>query len=319
MSVCKGHRYCRTPYGFSQSPYLQEITAFVAQACVFEEGQEMIDKLTGATVNAKQIERIGHAYGEMLEAQQEGEADALRPKDDSPHYGMMDGGMVLTREDDWKEMKLARLFKASDILPENNGRNFIRQSQYVAHLGGTQGFFRKLCAHTDHLTNMVWVCDGAKWIWDWVKENYPEAVQILDYYHAKEKLCGFAKELFGGSQEDIQLWVDQQEDLLFSDEVGLVIANIALQPCKGKAKELQRALLTYYENNKGRMMYRAYKEKGLLIGSGPMEAAHRNVIQQRLKLSGQRWTIEGAQQIANLRVAKKSDRWGKVKKLANLN
>jgi hypothetical protein len=33
------------------------------------------------------------------------------------------------------------------------------------------------------------------------------------------------------------------------------------------------------------------------------------VIQQRLKLSGQRWSIEGAQKIANLRAYKKSNRW----------
>lgn len=43
-----------------------------------------------------------------------------------------------------------------------------------------------------------------------------------------------------------------------------------------------------------------------LIGSGAIEAAHRNVIQKRLKLSGQRWTIKGAQQITNLRTYKKS-------------
>ena len=92
----------------------------------------------------------------------------------------------------------------------------------------------------------------------------------------------------------------------------MVIANIALQSCKG------RPLLTYYENNKGRMRHKTYKEKGLLIGSVPIEAAHRNVIQQRLKLSGQRWTIKGAQQIANLR-AKKSEQWEKIQKLANLS
>jgi len=44
-------------------------------------------------------------------------------------------------------------------------------------------------------------------------------------------------------------------------------------------------------------------------GSGPIEAAHRNVIQQRLKLSGQKWTIKGAQAIANLRCYQKSNAW----------
>ena len=40
-----------------------------------------------------------------------------------------------------------------------------------------------------------------------------------------------------------------------------------------------------------------------------IESAHRNVIQQRLKLSGQRWSMKGVQQIANLRACKKSNQW----------
>lgn len=98
-----------------------------------------------------------------------------------------------------------------------------------------------------------------------------------------------------------------------------VIKHIEDTSCKGKAKQLQRTLLTYYENNLSRMDYKRYREKGLLIGSGPMEAAHRHVVQCRMKLSGQRWTIKGAQQVVDLRVANKSNQWGKVLKLINLN
>ena len=53
----------------------------------------------------------------------------------------------------------------------------------------------------------------------------------------------------------------------------------------------------------------------MLIGSGAIEAAHRDVIQKRLKLSGQRWTIKGAQQIINLRTYKKSNNWKQIKEL----
>ena len=102
------------------------------------------------------------------------------------------------------------------------------------------------------------------------------------------------------------------------DKVSTVIENISLLPCKGQPLQMQRNLLTYYESNKGRMMYKTYQTQGLLIGSGPMEAAHRHVIQCRMKLSGQRWTIKGAQQVANLRVANKSGRWADVLQLINL-
>jgi hypothetical protein len=113
---------------------------------------------------------------------------------------------------------------------------------------------------------MVWICDGAKWIWDWVKENYPESVQILDYYHCKEKLCEFAKEFFK-EETPMHEWIDEQEGLLLADQVDWVIANISLMTCNGKAKQSQRAVLTYYENNRERMKYQTYRQKGLLIAA----------------------------------------------------
>ena len=75
-------------------------------------------------------------------------------------------------------------------------------------------------------------------------------------------------------------------------------------------------ILSYYRNNQGRMLYGSYRRRGLLIGSGPIEAAHRNVIQHRLKRAGQRWTEQGVQRLANLRVLRKSDRWDNVVELA---
>src|SRR5690606_19960480 len=76
----------------------------------------------------------------------------------------------------------------------------------------------------------------------------------------------------------------------------------------GEAKEKLSSLLSYYKNNKKRMLYGTYKKQGYLVGSGPIESANRNVIQKRLKLSGQRWTEQGAQHIACLRAFIKSMR-----------
>jgi len=63
------------------------------------------------------------------------------------------------------------------------------------------------------------------------------------------------------------------------------------------------------------MKYGTSKKKGWLVGSGAVESAHRTVIQKRMKLSGQRWTLNGAQQILNLRVAHKNENWEQVVQL----
>ena len=59
-----------------------------------------------------------------------------------------------------------------------------------------------------------------------------------------------------------------------------------------KTAQKRRSLLTYFENNKDRMCYKIYQEKGYLIGSGAIESAHRTVVQARMKRSGQRWSIK---------------------------
>ena len=54
------------------------------------------------------------------------------------------------------------------------------------------------------------------------------------------------------------------------------------------------------------------EEQGLMFGSGPVEAANKTVIQARLKKSGQRWTMDGANALIQLRTVNKSEKWGLV-------
>ena len=63
------------------------------------------------------------------------------------------------------------------------------------------------------------------------------------------------------------------------------------------------------------MQYHLFKEKGLVIGSGAIESAHKDVSQKCLKLSGQRWTKSGLQQMAQLRVVYKSKKWDHIEQL----
>jgi hypothetical protein len=61
------------------------------------------------------------------------------------------------------------------------------------------------------------------------------------------------------------------------------------------------------------MRYKQYRKTGCgIIGSGAIEAAHRTVIQKRMKLAGQRWSITGAKNMLRLRVISMNKQWGKV-------
>lgn len=65
------------------------------------------------------------------------------------------------------------------------------------------------------------------------------------------------------------------------------------------------------------MKYKTFIDKNLRIGSGAIESAHRDILQQRLKLSGQRWTKKGIQEIANLRIPYKSNKLDNQRNLLN--
>jgi hypothetical protein len=147
--------------------------------------------------------------------------------------------------------------------------------------------------------------------WDFWESEHPEAVQILDYYHVIEKLGKWAVDVFSNPEER-QHWMEQQEAYLLNDQAEEIIEAIQAISTRAANKKQQRQLLTYLNNNLHRMRYKSYRDQGYCIGSGAIEAAHRHVLQKRLKLSGQRWTPKGLQQVANLRVAYLSNQWEQV-------
>jgi len=203
---------------------------------------------------------------------------------------MLDGAMYLTREDSWKESKLGRIFCADENVKISKNRGIISKSTYVSHLGSSKEFFPKFEYHLDGLKSIVIIVDGDKWIWNWADDFYPDATQLLDFYHAKEHLCQFAIIHFNDKKQSHK-WIEKQCKTLLEGDVTDVIQAIKVLPFGSKKKEKTKEnLINYCEKNRKRMNYKAFIKRGLLIGSGAIESAHRNVLQQRMKLSGQHWT-----------------------------
>ena len=290
----------------------------MGQSQVFEDGEELFLKMMGIEVSRMQIQRVSECYGEHIEAQhqryiEKGEcAPAIADNKKDTVYVMVDGSMLFTREEGWKEIKVGRVFAQKDCVQVQEKRNEIVKSQYVCHLGDHQQFLNKFECYVEDYKKKVCIADGAKWIWNWAEDTYPVMVQILVYYHAVEKLSGYAKEQISDTEQRKQ-WLDKQKELLSDNQAATVLEVVQQQQGHTEAAEKQRkAVISYYENNLKRMQYKTFREAGYMIGSGPMESAHRTIVQQRLKLSGQKWSIKGAQRIVNLRAYQKSNRWDEV-------
>ena len=273
-----------------------------------------------------EIQRQVMKYGSEIEELLHQATPCAELEEEEKVYAMMDGAMILTRESGWKEVKLGRVFKEKSLHNESKKRNWIRSSEYVGHLGDHKSFenkFSQIVGKYEGLkNNLVFINDGARWIWKYIDAEFPNSTQILDYYHAVEHLSSFGKlYFFKKKSEAFKNWLEQIKILLKVKGIDEVVGEIkALKQKTATVEQERRKLIAYCERNKKRMDYPKFIKQGLLIGSGAIEAAHRTVTQKRLKLSGQRWSINGAQNVINLRTLNMSGRWNvihsKLRKLA---
>ena len=302
------------------SSLTQETMCYIGQHLVFRDAEEVLNTLTGANINAKQIERVCHKYGQWIE-QEDNHAVSENhykayglEKANELHYVSVDGAIYLTREESWKENKLGRIYQPKDIVVVSPKRTELTQSTYVTHLGDHKKFTAKMDYHLENLKRIVFIADGARWIWKWIEQYYPESIQIVDYYHSKEHVCEFAK-LYFKDEKQKSKWTDRLSTLMQEQGITPVIKEIEKLPKQPETTRKRNNLINYYRKNIDRMPYHLYLEQGLLIGSGAIESAHKDVLQQHLKLSGQRWTMKGFQQMAQLRVVYKSKQQHRIKQL----
>ncbi len=316
----KDHVLCKGTSSFKISERMRGLMCLLGQSVVFEEASEIFKEILDVEISAPQIQRICVHYGELLDPLIESNCEAVIPKLETnkkgdPAYVMVDGSMLFTRDDKWRELKLGLIFYDSQVVDIQLNRRKICKSIYVSHLGNVDEFFPKFERFLVPYKNKVILGDGAKWIWNWAEDNYPGSIQILDFFHAKEKIVLFAKHQFLDDEKRIS-WILKQKEKLLNNQVEQVISII--KKCRSRNDEAQtakRKTIAYFVDHEDRMQYKTYKEKGLMIGSGPVEAAHRSVIQQRMKLSGQKWSLRGAQAMANLRCYKHSGAWAVIKRI----
>ncbi|HMQ83562.1 MAG TPA: UPF0236 family protein [Saprospiraceae bacterium] len=251
--------------------------------------------LLGIEVSESQVYRTCQRVSAQLEAEalcSPSEAlEVLESEANQEVYGMVDGSMLFTDEG-WQETKLGRVFTA-DLIEHKTHRWQVNESQYVAKRGHYESFtaqFEQLLPPQSECKK-IFVTDGALWISNWIKATYHSCVHILDFFHVLEKVAE-------AKPKDTQ-WLELQKKDLLASRTTKVINRIKLLP---NSKCFDN-LIGYLEKNQDKMNYKYYREKGWMIGSGPIESAHRTVLQVRMKRSGIRWANHGCDNMIKLRVA----------------
>jgi hypothetical protein len=198
-----------------------------------------------------------------------------------------------------------------------NGSNEIKSKEITAFIGNAEKFRGHVLniavnAGYGKIKDVVIIGDGAAWIRNIGNELFPDAVQILDLYHLKENIYKYAKNKFQNSPKEYIPWA---EAFIKKIEDGEVEDALRLLPEGENLPAGVPNLRTYINNNIDRINYPEYKAKGYFVGSGAMESANKVIVHRRLKQSGMRWSVSGAQAVLTLRAKVESDNWDEVEAL----
>ncbi|CCK63908.1 ISKra4 family transposase [Mycobacterium canetti] len=327
----------------SLSPGLRRMVARAAAVQPFAGAGELLAELAGVQLTPKRIERSAETDGTTAATRIAAEAPAIAhramavlpvpaDRDQAPDklYIAIDGtgvpmvpaavrdragnnpdGRARTRE-----VKLACLFTQTTV---DEARRPVRDpdsTTYVGSFAPAEAFATLVHAEArrrgaDHIRQLVVLGDGAPWIWNLATTILPEATPIVDLYHARQHVHDLAGQLAPALGEHHSDWLTARlVDLDSGDIETLVTQTERLYPHlpDDTARDTAKAL-GYFKTNAQRMRYAYFREHGLFVGSGTVEAGCKVLIGQRLKLSGMRWNLPGATGILTLRCHQASGRW----------
>jgi hypothetical protein len=170
---------------------------------------------------------------------------------------------------------------------------------------------------------LVFLGDGAPWVWKTAQELFPQAIQILDWYHAMEHVWAVGRAKFKSNEVALEAWVRHREEELWNGKTAAVLKAIQeiskqLGTPNPKLSEAAKAFdprwiafrnVGYFKTNQARMNYPLYRQQNLPLGSGVVESSCKHVVGTRLKGPGMRWDEPGAEAILALRCEDLNERW----------
>jgi hypothetical protein len=319
------------PNGMSAE--LERLAGMVGVQMAFGKGSQVFAELTLISLSDQALDKAAQAYGEEIE-QMEGEwqvearaGEALLrwQREASPPlrlYGALDGTMVHTRgeeEHPWRELKIGSWFEARGRPPKRPDGDWRIEAYHVSHytdICPAQEFGELTWAsgvqrNAQLARELIFLGDGAEWIWNLVEEHFPQATQIVDWFHACQYLTSVAQ-VVSRDDEERHRWLEQVRSDLWEGRFDAVIAACQTQVnAKGEEDPAAKAV-TYFANNRHRMDYPTYRAQGYQIGSGTVESAAKQIGTQRMKVPGARWNLPSARRVAKARAAFLSGQWNTI-------
>jgi hypothetical protein len=297
----------------------------------YRRAAEYFSRLTQVSCSRSSLQRLVNEYGGKAVLHQAQEAQAMvqvpkaeaevvwrsMPEPDSEQMNIsMDGVMINVIGEGWKEVKMVTVSAVSHAVEQETGKRRTRLTHhsYRAGLWDAADFANQQWAEAcrrgvERTAYLSSVNDGAAWIWNVTRMCYGNCVEILDWWHAVERLWTIAHQQFGPDTPQASAWVAAQKTLLGQSRLRQILRNVRRLYPRHHLPESVRKAVAYLFHNRHRMYYKEYRQAGYPIGSGSVESGCKLVVQTRLKQAGMRWKRASAQAVLALRSLLLSQNW----------
>jgi hypothetical protein len=325
--------------GIANLPFKMTVDAMLMVAywaqnqCSYQRAEEAIGKAMGVFINDDTVRQVTNYIGGIVfreDCRRAEESAALLFSGKMPFtrkrkgvlYIEADGAALNTRHKDnegstWRENKLGIVFSSDNIYSWTSKKGVrqrqLRKREYVSYIGSADEFRKHLAACAirngyGSYGETVVLGDGATWIRTMVEEYFPDAQQILDFYHLSENVHEYARHYFKLDDSKSKEWAQKTCAELKKSQHGNVLKELESHNTEHMGK-CQVNLHGYISNNINNIDYATYEKKGYFIGSGAIESGNKIVLQQRLKQAGMRWNVETAQNMLTLKAKAESSLW----------
>jgi Uncharacterised protein family (UPF0236) len=300
------------------SPGVERVVALLSAHLSFAEAERLLREVTGVRLSGRQIETVAESVGaeaELLQQEEErlaasqclGEVVGPNQPPARTFIVEMDGVQVGLQDGSWQEAKCGVVYESGQRVEINPGRWELLKRQRCVMRGDVAAFRRRLWAlclraGLRQQDRVVVIGDGAEWIDQTAELLFPEAIRILDYYHASERVWAVASQRWGEATAQGRQWAQSKLRQLKAGEVKQVIASMKkLKVATDEGRRVVQTAINYMGGRIEQMRYGQYAERGLPIGSGAVESSCKLVVTARCKQAGMRWSEAGVDSILALR------------------
>jgi len=203
---------------------------------------------------------------------------------------------------------------ATQYLPRIIGERLAREMIFCARRFPAKeavevGLINKCVKQKDLLKETLVLADGGAWIWNLKTDRWPQARELLDFYHGGEHLWELGRACQKADPSKVKGWVEPRLHGLRHGHEERVLKEIArMKAPEGESGRTVRQEKNYFAGQSGRMNYKEIADRGWPIGSGSVESACRQS-QCRFKRPGQFWTQPGLRHLCALDEARHNDHW----------